>query len=345
MSATLVLLYAPAAFAWTTWGYVWTEDPVELRWSEPPAGVSAADYDAAWQETAAQVLEATCGHLDLRYTQVDAVDVDWNDGISVVVPFIPEDMSEPESPANVRITWGTESVHTWDGTKDNFTEADVGIATDRQFVPDADIAAGNCDGAWSLGALTTYITTIVAGLSDPCYDGRDCSEAEQAGTRTWDDTPCDLSGASLGSDDIEGLQALYLPYVAPSCEAVGDPLGVRCHLAYGPEETEYTWDMGDGTILSGTDVTHTYAAAGTYPMTLSWPSGCGEPGILTWEVVAVGPGTVEGDVPAPEEEAPPAGGCASAPVVVGPGLLLGLAGVAAARRRPFSSPPSVLSSR
>lgn len=38
----------------------------------------------------------------------------------------------------------------------------------------------------------------------------------------------------------------------------------------------FSWDMGDGTVLTGTDITYTYAAAGTYTVTLTaGAQGCG----------------------------------------------------------------------
>ena len=60
--------------------------------------------------------------------------------------------------------------------------------------------------------------------------------------------------------------------------------------------TQYTWDFGDGTMADGALVGHTYAAPGTYTVTLSITDNLGARGTRTQAVTAVRPPMHVGDL-------------------------------------------------
>ncbi|MEL6988527.1 MAG: T9SS type A sorting domain-containing protein, partial [Bacteroidota bacterium] len=53
-------------------------------------------------------------------------------------------------------------------------------------------------------------------------------------------------------------------------------------------EASYSWDMGDGTVLSGMTANHTYSEAGDYNVCLSFSNGCGTDQICNMQSVNAG---------------------------------------------------------
>jgi chitinase len=57
----------------------------------------------------------------------------------------------------------------------------------------------------------------------------------------------------------------------------------------GRTVTSYQWDFGDGTTGSNVTTTHTYAAAGTYTVTLLVTDSEGQTGLIAKTVTVVNP--------------------------------------------------------
>jgi gliding motility-associated-like protein len=61
------------------------------------------------------------------------------------------------------------------------------------------------------------------------------------------------------------VEALFTVTQVPDCD---DLIVTTANASTGPGPISYSWDMGNGTFLSGQDVTYTYSGAGTYTITL-----------------------------------------------------------------------------
>jgi gliding motility-associated-like protein len=61
------------------------------------------------------------------------------------------------------------------------------------------------------------------------------------------------------------VEALFTVTQVPDCD---DLIVTTANASTGPGPISYSWNMGNGTFLSGQDVTYTYSGAGTYTITL-----------------------------------------------------------------------------
>ncbi|MFZ1686802.1 MAG: PKD domain-containing protein [Flavobacteriales bacterium] len=113
---------------------------------------------------------------------------------------------------------------------------------------------------WDMGDGTTYTTTNVTHT----YPG--------AGTYTITLTVTEntCGNVSTTSEQITITEPLAIEALFSALQE--DPCGGftvnTTNLSTGPAGLVYTWNMGDGTTLSGTNVTYTYAAPGTYTISL-----------------------------------------------------------------------------
>ena len=70
------------------------------------------------------------------------------------------------------------------------------------------------------------------------------------------------------------------PNRAPTAAATFSCTLLECHFdgsaSADPDGTvtAYSWDFGHGAVDTGATVTHTYAATGTWPVTLTESNGC-----------------------------------------------------------------------
>ena len=85
------------------------------------------------------------------------------------------------------------------------------------------------------------------------------------------------------------------PNVAPTASFTGDPVELSVSVdgaaSTDPDGTvaSYAWDFGDGATATGATASHTYAAAGTYPVTLTVTDDDGATGTNTQQVTVTDP--------------------------------------------------------
>jgi PKD repeat protein len=73
-----------------------------------------------------------------------------------------------------------------------------------------------------------------------------------------------------------------------SCSGLACSFDGSGSTAPGSVITSYAWDFGDGSTGAGETTAHTYAASGTYPVTLTVTSGTGGTGSVTHDVSVSG---------------------------------------------------------
>ncbi|MCB9744040.1 MAG: matrixin family metalloprotease [Alphaproteobacteria bacterium] len=279
MLLSLMLLSAPAE-AWRHEGWGWPEEdmPVVLyvhpdHEESLPEGAVPELLDAAtatWTDLACNPAalaigegEGTAGALrDGRFS------VSFNDPLDALGAGVIAVTTTSYS--------NEESWRTFGGEPRWVTlEADIVFNDNMPFYTDAEIAAGGClgDGP-SFQATATHELGHVLGLGHSCERGEGCLDpATIAATMNWTVEDCESSRSTLSEDDIEGLYLLYGPeggfgQTEPGVCAGEDgalagaaPFALRCE-ASGADQVR--WDFGDGALVEGLDVTHTYAEAGLY---------------------------------------------------------------------------------
>ncbi len=71
-------------------------------------------------------------------------------------------------------------------------------------------------------------------------------------------------------------------------EILGDSICPGDNIFFTSDDNEginYTWDMGDGTVVNDFDFTHSYSTTGTYYVTITGTNGCGNDTTLTDSVI------------------------------------------------------------
>jgi PKD repeat protein len=80
------------------------------------------------------------------------------------------------------------------------------------------------------------------------------------------------SGYDLGYDEVAPPEGLTASNNGPT--PLGSPTAFTASVTFGTAVT-YQWDFGDGTTGSGSEMTHTYASAGVYHVTVTAANGGG----------------------------------------------------------------------
>jgi gliding motility-associated-like protein len=114
--------------------------------------------------------------------------------------------------------------------------------------------------AWDMGDGTTYASTEVSH-SYPALGSYDVQLV------AFDPTGCSAPDTMVVSITVAPpleVEAIFTLVEEPGCDQL---LVVTQNNSAGVSPS-YTWDMGDGTVLTGTNVTHLYQVVGTYTITL-----------------------------------------------------------------------------
>lgn len=134
------------------------------------------------------------------------------------------------------------------------------------------------DVLWDMGDQTTFTTTTVTHT----YDG--------PGTYTISLTATDAQcGGTVTTSQVVTVSdpvPVNAAFVAVQADPCAGLTVTTTNGTTGPDSLVCSWNMGDGTILSGTDVQYTYADPGTYTVTLTATDPiCGEQGVFSVPVL------------------------------------------------------------
>lgn len=109
---------------------------------------------------------------------------------------------------------------------------------------------------------------------------------------------CGVAAAGCIEIEREEDEADLAPVARIAVEPVSGPAPLTVQVS-GAASTavrgsiaSYAWTFGDGASASGVTAQHTYAAVGTYPITLTVTDEKGRTGSATANVVATGPEAV-----------------------------------------------------
>jgi PKD repeat protein len=152
---------------------------------------------------------------------------------------------------------------------------------------------------WKRPALSWTETGLAAGT----YSYRIKVTDPRGNTVTGNAVTITVNGAAANRQAVPEVSSFAAATaeltLTVDASAVSSPTGARI--------TTYQWDFGDGSTGSGATTSHTYAEAGTYPVTLTATDADGTPTTITQAVQATAPAapqpapTVD---PAPDAPAP-----------------------------------------
>jgi PKD repeat protein len=131
-------------------------------------------------------------------------------------------------------------------------------------------------GEVAAGASATVTLSYSAPVTAGVYNGQlqvSSNDPEQAEV----EVPLWLV-VEEGCEEVAGADFTWVP-LSPF---EGAEVVLTATVSGGSAPITYTWDLGDGTVLEGVVITHTYSAAGTYTVTLT-ASNCGGSATATME--------------------------------------------------------------
>lgn len=133
---------------------------------------------------------------------------------------------------------------------------------------------------WDMGDGTTYTDTSITHT----YSTPGTYEVTLVAISDPGCFPNDTATFSLTLDPLTPVVAAFTADQVGNC----DLLAVQTLNLSTGDSISFTWDMGDGTILTDTNVVHTYAAAGLYTIELTVIDlACGNDDVVSIPIVLV----------------------------------------------------------
>jgi hypothetical protein len=295
----LALALISHAAAYHTTGSAWPARllPLEIHWTGSQDGLTHEELRAAIEGAAAAWTEAGPCTFGIDVVEDESADAWFRAGGVSVLFGDPEDGL---ADGTLGTTFsGTSSGVTFESGGSTFTEAapvEIVFNDGAYWTSDVVIRAGTCTDRLSLQAYLTHQIGSVLGLANSCEQGDACTDADaMEATMYWAMPACDTGASTLGSDDIDGLEAIYgnAYTFAFACSArAGDGLTAECAVTdWGDGDMgtmTATWTFGDGAGADGTPVSHSYEEPGSYDVKLCVdPPDCSEPRCQIQRFVAV----------------------------------------------------------
>jgi hypothetical protein len=340
-----MLFLVPVAAAYNLSGTAWPDDalPLEIHWTGSQEGFTHAELEALVH--AAGEAWTNAGPSTFGIEVVEDADADaWFRAGGNAVLFGDPDDALADGLLETMIS-GAGGGAPFERNGRTFTESppvEIVYNNGEFWTSDSAVASGACTTGISLQATLTHDLGHVLGLAHSCEQGDACTDADaRSATMYWSMSACDASPSTLGSDDIEGLQAIYGVAFALdfSCTASADGMGIACAATEPADVASLNpvWDFGDGGTAAGAEASHTYAVSGTYAVELCvQPPDDSHARCETQSFVAepsADSGTDTALARDTNETAPPECGCASVGDTTSSiGALLVLLGLTARRR-------------
>ncbi len=303
------------AFAWNHLGQMWAPDEMPIEWymtdyvegslpAEPSSETGLLYQEEAsvimfcnwhWTDYCDEILSPTYWRFDTPDT-AECSDISYsyegiapgNEGQTTngIVKFYWDDPSGELGTGVNAVTYPrsqNEVVKTQNGqTYYKTYDADIVFNRDINWSPDADIEI-SCAGERSVEATGTHEVGHLLGLGHSCEQGEPCNSDDLLkATMYWSGGECDTARSAVGEDDIEGLNALYGPFV--EWTHTGDRFGaVPLEICFEiitdeatlEQITDIQWHFGDGITSDELNPCHTYESQGQFNVTLT-VSGEGE---------------------------------------------------------------------
>jgi len=305
----MILLAAAAtattAHAYNLMGYMWDpeEFPIEFWVTDYLEDSLPQTVDAEtglyYQEEVmiksfANWLDAPCAVIDYEYRGLHPGNGgSANDGINKIFFDDPGDdlgsginavmQAKGRTTATVVKNIGGELIF-------KFTDSDITFNDNIDWATTEDIDAGRCNGEGSVESTGTHEVGHLLGLDHSCEEGEICvDEAFRSATMYWTGGRCDTSRASINSDDIAGITALYGPFAGfeidvdtPSFGPT--PLGIQFNLVTDEVVTGAEWTFGDGSEGSSElEPFHEYETQGQFTPSVIFSGESDQCGTWTFE--------------------------------------------------------------
>ena len=304
-----MMLLLGTAFAWNHIGQMWDPDTMPIEWymtdyvegslpAEPSPEsnllyqeeVSIISFcNWRWTDYCDEVLsptywgfnrpqDAECADISFEYMGVSPgnegqntngiVKWYWDDPVGELGAGV-NAVTYPRSQSNVVKTQNGQTYY-------RMYDADIVFNRDINWSPDADIDQ-SCAGERSVEATATHETGHLLGMAHSCEQGEPCNATDfLIATMYWSGGECETGRSDIGADDIQGINALYGPFVGWTYtgERSGPvPLEVCFEILADDtttdQITEIEWRFGDGNTSDELNPCHTYETQGQFNVTLT----------------------------------------------------------------------------
>jgi len=293
-AALLLALFSSPAHAWKHTGYVWTEENIPLEWylsDKVDDSIAFSEVQPTLEQSYNNWIDvATCAQLGESYQGLRE-GYDGGAKSDGLITFQMADDTLPSEALGVTTSFTSgELAYTFEGQAYYyFYDADIGFNPDYRWATSEQIEQGNCSDQDSLESVATHEIGHMWGLGHSCdkedVEAAECEDSDlRAATMFWQTGPCNLDQASIETDDLDGINALYGPYCTfsasdDSIRYGGTPLTVCFDVTCTEDPQNVEWDFGDGQTPPSLEPCHTYEDKGQFSVSMTTTgaaSECGE---------------------------------------------------------------------